>query len=64
VWDVDPEAGSITLYVDGAVAKVFLKGETAHAEPAVPGWTMAVDDLRFAEGYHLRKSARSISTDF
>ena len=26
-------------------AVVFRRGEQAHAEPAVPGWTMPVDDL-------------------
>jgi len=26
-------------------AKVYSAGDTAEAEPAVPGWTMAVNDL-------------------
>jgi len=26
-------------------AVVYRRGEIAEAEPAVPGWTMAVDDL-------------------
>lgn len=49
VWDVD-------LLADEFVIKSYLKsdpenpigfrhGEIAHAEPAVPGWTMEVDTL-------------------
>jgi hypothetical protein len=26
-------------------ATIYRRGEVAEAEPAVPGWTMAVDDL-------------------
>ena len=50
VWDVDPLGtdGVIRLFRDGdadAPAAVFRRGEIADAEPAVPGWTLAVDDL-------------------
>ena len=50
VWDVDLEdAGAVVrLFRDGDAetpAAIFRRGELAHAEPAVPGWTMPVDDL-------------------
>jgi Uma2 family endonuclease len=50
VWDVDPRARCIRVYradtPDQAVA--FHEGQLADAEPAVPGWRMAVVDV-FAE---------------
>lgn len=47
VWDVDPEAETVTVYragdpVEGAV---FRKGQVVDAEPAVRGWRMKVDDI-------------------
>ena len=51
VWDVDPlgtEGWVIRVFRDGDAetpAAVFRRGEVADAEPAVPGWTLAVDDL-------------------
>jgi hypothetical protein len=30
-------------------ATIYRRGEIAEAEPAVPGWTMAVDDLFLEE---------------
>jgi Uma2 family endonuclease len=50
VWDVDPEAETVAGYraADLAHPVVFRQGETADAEPAVPGWRMTVDDI-FAE---------------
>lgn len=49
VWDVDLESDDVVrLYRDGdgdTPAAVFRRGELAHAEPAVSGWTMPVDDL-------------------
>ena len=49
VWDVDLESDDVVrLFRDGDAgtpAVVFRRGELAHAEPAVPGWTMPVDDL-------------------
>ena len=50
VWDVDllADEAIVRLYRDADAqrpAAVFRRGETAHAEPAVPGWTMPVDDL-------------------
>ena len=48
VWDVDL-LGSETVRsyraADPDRPLVFRRGETAHAEPAVPGWRMNVDDL-------------------
>ncbi|MSU78958.1 MAG: Uma2 family endonuclease [Gemmataceae bacterium] len=50
VWDVDPEARTIAMYTATAPTQaiVFRKGDIANAEPAVPGWRLAVADL-FAE---------------
>jgi len=48
VWDVDLLSETVVrVYraTDPNHAQVFRRGETAEAEPAVPGWTMAVDDL-------------------
>jgi Uma2 family endonuclease len=46
VWDVDPLAETVTSYQSGGQPPVvFHRGETADAEPAVPGWRMAVDDI-------------------
>jgi Uma2 family endonuclease len=47
VWDVDPVNDVITCYraADPANPTVFRRGDTADAEPAVPGWRVAVDDL-------------------
>jgi Uma2 family endonuclease len=48
VWDVDL-LGEDTVKVyrasDPDNPTVYRRGETAKAEPAVPGWTMAVDEL-------------------
>ena len=30
---------------DPTTPAIYRRGETAEAEPAVPGWTMPVDDL-------------------
>ena len=45
VWDVDPLAKVIHVYraASPAQAVTYGAGETAEAEPAVPGWTVAVD---------------------
>ena len=49
VWDVDLLSDDVVrVYRDGNAeqpAAVFRRGDTADAEPAVPGWTLAVDDL-------------------
>lgn len=47
VWDVDPLARTIACYRAAAPSQqtVFQAGDTADAEPAVQGWTLAVDDL-------------------
>ena len=46
VWDVDPIAELIHSYrpEDPTRARTFVRGQIADAEPAVPGWTMAVDE--------------------
>lgn len=47
VWDVDPLARTIASYrcdqPDAPV--VFRTGDRAHAEPALPGWSILVDDV-------------------
>jgi Uma2 family endonuclease len=45
VWDVDPVADQILNYRFEAPNEpvVFVRGQIADAEPAVPGWAMAVD---------------------
>jgi Uma2 family endonuclease len=47
VWDVDPLAETVTCYRSTAPTTpiVFSRGDIADAEPAVPGWRVAVDDL-------------------
>ena len=47
VWDVDPLARSVALYLPGRVdpAALFTAGQVAHAEPALPGWRIAVDEV-------------------
>jgi Uma2 family endonuclease len=44
VWDVDPLAQTIAKYCGDAhsAVAVYHRGETADAEPAVPGWRLAV----------------------
>lgn len=46
VWDVDPEAKEIRSYRFDAPHQpvVFKAGETADAEPTVPGWRISVDE--------------------
>jgi len=45
VWDVDPVAECIHVYKvsDRARPITYHRGEMAEAEPAVPGWRVAVD---------------------
>ncbi|NOT62967.1 MAG: Uma2 family endonuclease, partial [Acidobacteria bacterium] len=47
VWDVDLLAEVVRSYHadDPDHPQLFYRGEYAHAEPAVPGWSMKVDDL-------------------
>jgi Uma2 family endonuclease len=48
VWDVDLLSEDVVRAYradDSEHPKVFRRGETADAEPAVPGWSMPVDDL-------------------
>lgn len=47
VWDVDPRAQVVRVYraSDAAKSTVYRRGEVAEAEPAVPGWTMKVDEV-------------------
>jgi Uma2 family endonuclease len=48
VWDVDLlSADVVRVYrtSEPETAEIYHRGEIAEAEPAVPGWTMAVDEL-------------------
>ncbi len=47
VWDVDPLAGSVRSYRSDLPDQPIThsRGQVANAEPAVPGWRMAVDDI-------------------
>lgn len=47
VWDVDPVAKTVTSYLRSSPLRpiVFHRGETADAEPALPGWRLSLDDL-------------------
>ena len=50
VWDVDllgEDAVRVFRASDPDHPTVYRRGDTAEAEPAVPGWTMPVDDLFF-----------------
>jgi Uma2 family endonuclease len=48
VWDVDLLSDDVVRVYrasDPQRATIYHRGEIAEAEPAVPGWTIAVDDL-------------------
>jgi Uma2 family endonuclease len=48
VWDVDLLGENVVRVYrssDAEKATIYVRGQIAEAEPAVPGWTMAVDDL-------------------
>ncbi len=48
VWDVDllgEDVIRVYRAADPESPSVYRRGETADAEPALPGWTMPVDDL-------------------
>lgn len=48
VWDVDVlRSGIVRVYraSDPDIPTIYRRGEVAEAEPAVPGWTMPVEDL-------------------
>jgi len=48
VWDVDLLSDDVVRVYrssDPKTVTIYRIGQIAEAEPAVPGWTMAVDDL-------------------
>ena len=48
MWDVDTLGADVVRVYRADrpnVPDVFRRGETADAEPAVPGWRFAVDEL-------------------
>jgi Uma2 family endonuclease len=47
VWDVDPQAECVHVYKSADPNKpiTYRRGQMAEAEPAVPGWRVAVDSI-------------------
>jgi Uma2 family endonuclease len=48
VWDVDLQSDEVVRVYRANLPdqpQVYCKGETAEAEPAVPGWSMPIDEL-------------------
>jgi Uma2 family endonuclease len=47
VWDVDLLSDDVvkSYRLGESDPRIFRRGDSAHAEPAVPGWSMTVDDL-------------------
>jgi Uma2 family endonuclease len=47
VWDVDLRGMQVHVYrsTDPTAPTTYVQSEQAEAEPAVPGWSIAVDDL-------------------
>ena len=49
VWDVNLLSDDVvklySIYYEHDVPSIFRRGDTAHAEPGVRGWSMPVDDL-------------------
>jgi Uma2 family endonuclease len=47
VWDVDPRAGTVAVFRTdpNRPAAVYIRGQMAEAEPAIMGWSMAVDEI-------------------
>jgi Uma2 family endonuclease len=47
VWDVDPIARTVSVYRSDAPDRPVVHGvgQTADAEPAVPGWRLPVDEI-------------------
>jgi Uma2 family endonuclease len=47
VWDVDPQAEIVLVYRATAPTQpaIYRQGNTAEAEPAVPGWRMPVSEV-------------------
>jgi Uma2 family endonuclease len=47
VWDVDPVAECVHVYraAQPTQPTTYRRGQTAEAEPAVPGWRIAVDEI-------------------
>ncbi|HXI27829.1 MAG TPA: Uma2 family endonuclease, partial [Vicinamibacterales bacterium] len=47
VWDVDVRGEEVRVFraAHPESPDVYRRGQTADAEPAVPGWSMRVDDV-------------------
>jgi Uma2 family endonuclease len=45
VWDVDPIAQTVTCYRVNEPEITWRGNDTAHAKPAVPGWSIALEEV-------------------
>ena len=47
VWDVDPVANEVRVYRAASpdAPTIYVRGQDAEAEPAVPGWKVSMDWL-------------------
>ena len=47
VWDVEPMTSSVRFFHSGSADQplLFQRGQVADAEPAVPGWRLALDEI-------------------
>jgi Uma2 family endonuclease len=47
VWDVDPQAETVSVYRSTSTEQpsVYHSGESAEAEPAMPGWTLPLSEI-------------------
>ncbi len=47
VWDVDPVAETVAVYraTSHVEPVIYRRGDTAEAQPAVPGWQVTVDEV-------------------
>ncbi|WZO98540.1 Uma2 family endonuclease [Isosphaeraceae bacterium EP7] len=52
VWDVDPVAGLVHVFRGPSAVPdaTYGRGQIAEAEPAVPGWNVAVDEVLGVQG--------------
>jgi hypothetical protein len=60
VWDVDlvdDDVIKVYRYTDPETPITYHRGDIAEAEPAVPGWTMPVDDLLQVTTHELARYA-------
>ncbi len=50
LWEIDVRAATVRVWRNGeAEPRTFVGGQVIDAEPAIPGWTMSVDEV-FSDG--------------